>query len=111
MARGDRKIGRVIEEAYRLGCLYDSWTESFHNELWMQAFENTGTDIAFYTLRERDEKERFPWEFIDIGVTRGFLRKEWERAMKGEITLNCKEKCSGCGAASFGGGVCFESKN
>ena len=61
MARGDRRISRVIEEAYRLGCLFDSWTESFHNDLWMQAFENTGTDIAFYNLRKREKDELFPW--------------------------------------------------
>lgn len=111
MARGDRKIGRVIEEAYRLGCLYDSWTESFQNDLWMQAFENMHVDIDFYTLRERAEDELFPWDFIDIGVTRKFLRAEWERAMRCEVTLNCKSRCSGCGASIFGGGVCYESKN
>ncbi len=75
MARGDRRIGKLIEEAYRLGCLFDSWTESFHNELWMQAFENTGIDLEFYNLRERSEDELFPWDFIDIGVSRKFLRK------------------------------------
>ena len=108
MARGDRKVGAVIEEAYRLGCLFDSWTESFHNELWMQAFENTGISIDFYNLRQRDEDELFPWDFIDIGVSRRFLRREWERAMNAEVTPNCRMQCSGCGAASFGGGVCYE---
>ena len=108
MARGDRKVGAVIEEAYRLGCLFDSWTESFHNELWMRAFENTGISIDFYNLRQRDEDELFPWDFIDIGVSRRFLRREWERAMNAEVTPNCRMQCSGCGAASFGGGVCYE---
>ena len=70
MARGDRKVGKVIEEAYRLGCLFDSWTESFHNDLWMQAFENTGLDIAFYNLRKKEKDELFPGDFIDIGVSR-----------------------------------------
>ena len=111
MARGDRRIGKLIEEAYRLGCLFDSWTESFHNELWMQAFENTGIDLEFYNLRERSEDELFPWDFIDIGVSRKFLRREWERAMKETVTPNCRMQCSGCGAAKFGGGVCYESKN
>ena len=111
MARGDRRIGKLIEEAYRLGCLFDSWTESFHNELWMQAFENTGIDLEFYNLRERNEDELFPWDFIDIGVSRKFLRREWERAMKETVTPNCRMQCSGCGAAKFGGGVCYESKN
>ena len=108
MTRGDRKVGDVIEEAYRLGCLFDSWTESFRNELWMQAFENTGSSIDFYNLRQRDEDELFPWDFIDIGVSRRFLRREWERAMNAEVTPNCRMQCSGCGAASFGGGVCYE---
>ena len=111
MARGDRKISAVIEEAYRLGCLFDSWTEAFDNNLWMQAFENTGIDIAFYNQRERGKDELFPWDFIDIGVSRTFLRKEWERALEGTVTPNCRMQCSGCGAASFGGGVCYEGKN
>ena len=111
MARGDRRVGKVIEEAYRLGCLFDSWTESFRNDLWMQAFENTGVDIAFYNLRKREKDELFPWDFIDIGVGRSFLYREWERAMAGEVTPNCRMQCSGCGAAKFGGGVCYEGKN
>lgn len=110
-ARGDRKIGKVIEEAYRLGCLYDSWTETFHNELWMQAFENIGIDLNFYTLRERGMDELFPWDFIDIGVTKTFLKREWERAMEGTVTPNCRMQCSGCGAAKYKGGVCYEGKN
>ena len=111
MARGDRRVGKVIEEAYRLGCLFDSWTESFRNDLWMQAFENTGVDIAFYNLRKREKDELFPWDFIDIGVSRSFLYREWERAMAGVVTPNCRMQCSGCGAAKFGGGVCYEGKN
>ena len=110
-ARGDRKVGKVIEEAYRLGCLYDSWSESFDNEKWMQAFANTGVDIEFYTMRKRSMDELFPWDFIDIGVTKDFLKKEWERAMNAQVTPNCRMQCSGCGAAKFGGGVCFEGKN
>lgn len=111
MARGDRRVGAVIEEAYRLGCLFDSWTETFDYSRWMEAFEHTGVDISFYNLRERGKDELFPWDFIDIGVSRAFLRREWERAMEGTVTPNCRMQCSGCGAASFGGGVCYESKN
>ncbi len=110
-ARGDRHTGKVIEEAYRLGCIYDSWTECFDNEKWMKAFENTGVDIGFYNLRRREKDEIFPWDFIDIGVTKEFLRKEWERAMNAEVTPNCRTQCSGCGAAVWKGGVCVESKN
>ena len=111
MARGDRRIAKVIERAYRLGCLFDSWTESFRNDLWMQAFEETGVDIGFYNLRERRPDELFPWDFIDTGVKKTFLYKEWERAMQGVVTPNCRMQCSGCGAAGFGGGVCYEGKN
>lgn len=111
MARGDRRIAKVIERAYRLGCLFDSWTESFRNDLWMQAFEETGVDIGFYNLRERRPDELFPWDFIDTGVKKTFLYKEWERAMQGVVTPNCRMQCSGCGAAGFGGGVCYESQN
>ena len=111
MARGDRRVGKVIEEAYRLGCLFDSWTEAFRYDLWMQAFDNTCVDIAFYNERVRGKDEIFPWDFIDIGVSRSFLRREWERAMNETVTPNCREKCSGCGAAGFGGGVCVEGKN
>ncbi|HCR83293.1 MAG TPA: B12-binding domain-containing radical SAM protein, partial [Lachnospiraceae bacterium] len=110
-ARGDRRVGKVIEEAYRLGCLYDSWTETFSNEKWIEAFCNTKTDIGFYTTRKRDLDELFPWDFIDIGVSRNFLKKEWERAKHGRITPNCRRGCSGCGAAQFGGGVCYEGAN
>ena len=111
IARGDRRIAPVIEEAYRLGCLFDSWTETFRNDLWMEAFENTNVDISFYNQRPRGKDEIFPWDFIDIGVSRSFLYREWERAMNETVTPNCREKCSGCGAAGFGGGVCYESKN
>ena len=110
-ARGDRKIASVIEEAYRMGCIYDSWSEQFDNDKWMRAFDNTGIEIGFYNLRERGEDEVFPWDFIDIGVTKKFLRREWDRAMMGEVTPNCRMQCSGCGVAKWKGGVCIESKN
>ena len=104
LARGDRRVGRVIREAYRLGCLYDSWGDLFDNDKWMQAFEDTGVDIGFYNLR-------VPWDFIDIGVTKQFLKKEWERAVNAQVTPNCRMQCSGCGVAKWKGGVCIEGKN
>ena len=110
-ARGDRRVGKLLLEAYRLGCIYDAWTEVFDYEKWLAAFASTGIDLAFYNERERGEDELLPWDFIDTGVTKDFLRREWERAMNAEVTPNCREKCSGCGAAKFGGGVCHESKN
>ena len=110
-ARGDRRLSNALMEAYKLGCIYDSWGEHFQYDLWVQAFENTGTDVAFYNLRERDLEEILPWDFINIGVSKKFLQREWENAMAGKVTPNCRMSCSGCGAAIYGGGVCFEGKN
>ncbi len=110
-ARGDRKLSRVIYDAYKSGCIFDSWTEFFDNDRWMAAFEKNGISIPFYTTRERPLDEILPWDFIDIGVTKRFLASEWEKARQGIVTPNCREQCSGCGAAKFGGGVCFEGKN
>ncbi len=110
-ARGDRKVGAVIEEAYRMGCLYDSWSDCFDNDKWMQAFENTGVSIDFYNYRDRSLDEILPWDYIDIGVTKAFLKKEWENALAATVTPNCRMKCSGCGVAKWKRGVCVESKN
>ena len=109
LARGDRRIGRVIELAYRSGALFDAWTEYFHPEYWQAAFAACGLDPYFYTARERAEDELFPWDFIDIGVTRSFLLREWHRAKEGIVTPNCRAACSGCGCRQFGGGVCYEN--
>ena len=109
-ARGDRRIADVILEAYKNGALYDAWTEFWDYDRWLAAFEHTGVDMDFYTQRERAEDEIFPWDFIDIGVTRKFLLSEGKKAKQGIVTPNCREKCSGCGAARFKGGVCVESK-
>ena len=108
LARGDRKVAKVIKKAYEKGCLFDSWTEGFKNELWMEAFAECGVDIDFYTIRKRELDEVFPWDFIDIGVTRKFLEREWKKAHEETVTPNCRMQCSGCGAAVFGGGVCRE---
>lgn len=110
-ARGDRKVGQAILKAYQRGALYDAWSEFFDNDRWMQAFADCGLDTDFYTTRERDADEQFPWDFIHIGVSKRHLFREWERALKGEVTKNCREQCSGCGAAIYGGGVCFENQN
>ena len=111
LARGDRRVSRGILEAYRRGCMFDSWSESFDNEKWMEALDAAGIDLAFYNLRERSLDEVFPWDFIDTGVTKDFLKREWKRAMEGVVTPNCRVQCQGCGVRKFGGGVCFEGKN
>lgn len=111
LARGDRRVGKVILNAYRKGCLYDAWSETFQNDLWMEAFEEEGIDIMFYTKRERSLDETLPWDFIDVGVSKEFFQREWQRAKDMVVTPNCRMACQGCGAAAFGGGVCFEAKN
>ena len=110
-ARGDRKVASVIEEAYKNGALYDSWSESFDNNIWMKAFDTCGLSIDFYTTRERSLDELFPWDFIDVGVTKEFLKREWNNSLMEKVTPNCRMRCSGCGAKIFGGGVCYENQN
>lgn len=111
LARGDRRIGAAIRRAYEKGCLFDSWSEGFQNELWLEAFAECGVDVDFYTTRKRELHEVFPWDFIDIGVSRSFLEREWQRAHEAAVTKNCRQGCSGCGAAVFGGGVCHERQD
>ena len=110
MARGDRKINQVILKAYKMGCMYDAWSEYYKNDVWMQAFEECSVDPDFYTVRERSEDETFPWDFIDCGVTKSFLLREWHRAKEETVTPNCRMQCQGCGAARFGTGVCLEER-
>lgn len=110
-ARGDRRLAPAILQAYQAGCIFDAWHEMFHQDIWNQAFADNQIDIGFYTSRERSTDELLPWDFIDIGVSKRFFIQEWERAKRAEVTPNCKQQCSGCGAAVFGGGVCFEDKN
>ena len=110
LARGDRKVAAGIEEAYRKGAIYDSWSEYFNNDIWMKAFETCGVDIDFYTTRERSLDEVFPWDFIDAGVTKDFLKREWANAQAETVTPNCRMRCSGCGVRKYGGGVCFEER-
>ena len=106
-ARGDRKLSDVIEKAYKKGCIFDAWTDYFHPDVWNELLDELSVDRDFYNYRERNEDEIFPWDFIDIGVSKQFLRREYENAKQGKVTPNCKQKCSGCGAASFHAGICM----
>lgn len=109
LARGDRRLCDAIYSIYKKGAIFDAWTEFFDINRYMETFEEMGIDIDFYTARERGIDEVFPWDHIDAGVSRQFLQKEWEQAKKGVVTPNCRINCSGCGAATYGGGVCFEA--
>ena len=110
-ARGDRRLCSLIVKAYEEGCLFDAWTDTYKPDVWERIIDETKTDMAFYTSRERSVDEILPWDFIDVGVSKNFLIREWENAHKEEVTPNCRMKCSGCGANIFKGGVCYEGKN
>ncbi len=110
-ARGDRRVGQVILLAYQKGCFYDAWSEYFKNDVWLSCFAECGLDISFYTTRERAEDEIFPWDFIDCGVTKSFLLREWKKALAETVSPNCRMQCQGCGAARYGGGVCLEKRD
>lgn len=107
-ARGDRKLSAVILDAYENGCMYDSWSEQFRYDIWCRSFEKLHINRDFYTVRERGLDEMFPWDFIDTGVNKSFLKSEWLRSKDGTVTPNCRVQCNGCGAAKFKGGVCLE---
>lgn len=111
LARGDRKLCAAVESAYKNGAMFDAWTERFRQDAWDRAFSENGIDPAFYAHRERSVDELLPWDFIDCGVTKEFLKREWMNAAAASVTPNCREHCSGCGARGFGGGVCYESQN
>ncbi len=98
----------MILKAYEKGALYDAWTENFDYDIWKDAMAECGVDMTFYTLRERSLDEILPWDFIDTGVSRRFLEREWQRAKEGVVTENCRQKCSACGAMKFKGGVCLK---
>lgn len=108
LARGDRKVAKVIQKVYEKGCIFDAWGEMFKNDIWLETFDECELSIEFYTTRERKEDEIFPWDFIDCGVTKEFLLREWHNAKKESVTPNCRKQCQGCGAKRFGGGVCYE---
>ena len=98
MARGDRRIGPVIEEAVRLGARLDGWDEFFRYDLWLDAFKTCGIDPNFYTVRGCGEEELLPWDHIDVGVRKDFLLRERHRAYENKITPDCRAGCAGCGA-------------
>ena len=108
LARGDRRLGPVILAAFRRGRTFDAWDDHFDMKVWLECLSEAGLDPDFYAGRERPADEVFPWDHIDCGVSRDFLLAEYRRALAGVVTPQCRLACSECGAASFGGGICFE---
>ena len=111
IARGDRKLGKAIYLAWKKGCRLDSWSECFDYDKWMEAIREAGLTVEFYASRTRDLDEILPWDHIDVGVSKNFLKREWEKAQRAEVTKNCREQCAGCGASRLldrKDGVCVE---
>lgn len=108
IARGDRRVAELIYSAYKKGCTFDSWTEHFDFDKWLDAFEESNVTPEFYAYRNRLYDEILPWDHIHVGVTKGFLISESKKALEFRTTPHCREKCSGCGAIAFNGGVCYE---
>ena len=106
-ARGDRRLAEVLYHAWKKGCRMDAWSEYLRFDLWLEAFKDCGLDPTFYANRMRGEKELLPWDFIDAGVTKAYLWREWQRALKGETTPDCRNGCQGCGMQRFEG-VCVK---
>ncbi len=107
MARGDRRIGKVIYDAYKKGCKFDGWSEHFKFDLWVEAFEENNIDMAFYANRHREYDEVFPWDHIDVGVSKKFLVKENELSKTEALTPDCRHKCNACGInTDLAGGLC-----
>lgn len=105
-ARGDRKLCKVIETAYRNGCTFDSWDDKFKFDTWMNAFETCGVSTEFYANRRRSYDEILPWDHINSGVKKSFLISENEKAKKAETTGHCRQQCAGCGSNILNGGKC-----
>lgn len=105
-ARGDRRLSAVIEYAWRHGCKFDGWDDSFKFETWLEAFEQCGIDPLFYTSRKREFTEILPWDHLDYGIRKEFLIAENKKAHESETTPHCRIKCAGCGANRLNGGKC-----
>ena len=106
LARGDRRLGNVLEAVWRKGGHLDAWEEYFSLDRWREAFEECGVDPAFYAYRRREKDEIMPWDMISSGVTRQYLWREYENAMAGVTTPDCRTRCNGCGANKLVGGKC-----
>lgn len=105
-ARGDRRLAKVIEYAWKNGCKFDGWDDCFKFDIWLSAFEKTGVDPLFYNSRKREFEEILPWDHLDYGISKAFLIKENKKAHESITTPHCRIKCAGCGANMLNGGNC-----
>ena len=105
-ARGDRRLGKVIEQAWKNGCKFDGWDDQFRFDTWLEAFETCAVDPKFYANRKREYDEILPWDHLDFGIRKQFLIDESEKARKSETTPHCRIKCAGCGTNKLNGGKC-----
>ncbi len=106
-ARGDRRVCDALIKAWELGCKFDGWDQYFKFDSWMQAFRETGVEPDFYATRKRELDEALPWDHIDVGITKKYLRSEYKKSLKGELTRDCRTACTGCGINLLQeGGVC-----
>jgi radical SAM family uncharacterized protein/radical SAM-linked protein len=102
IARGDRRVADVIERAWRLGCLFDGWSDQFNMALWQQAMSECGLDPDFFTTRSRSLNEPLPWDHMDSRVARSFLEAQWNAAHQPETLNDCRRgDCHGCGVCDF----------
>ena len=106
LARGDRRMGKVLETAWRKGAKLDAWEEYFSLDRWLEAFDQCGLDPHFYANRTREKDELMPWAMISSGVTESYLWRERERAFAGVTTPDCRTHCNACGANRLVGGKC-----
>lgn len=101
MARGDRRLGTVIQEAVNRGAKLDGWDEFFNYRAWLDAFEICGIDPDFYTVRGYGEDEKLPWDTVDVGISKKFLLRERNLAYNETVTPDCRHGCAGCGASTL----------
>lgn len=97
LSRGDRRLSNVIEDAWRHGAKFDAWMDQFNYNLWIDALEGAGLPPAIYTSREREISEVLPWDHISTGISRKYLEREYQKALNGETTEDCRDQCLGCG--------------
>lgn len=110
-SRGDRRLTKVLIKAWEKGCKFDGWQEYFNYDKWMEAFEECNVDPEFYSYRRRELEEELPWDFIDIGVTKEYLKSELKKARECSLTRDCRLGCTGCGITGYlKGGECFDAK-